>query len=153
MADSDSRSGARYNTKAIIDYVNRVHAGHDAALAQAFAVPQHMPAIQVGPSEGRLLYLLAKLVSATKIVEVGTLAGYSAIHMARALPAGGHLWSIEYEASHAEDARANIAAAGLEDPVTGHVEAGRVVVPTHASYRTFTTGFIAPHKVYHHHHD
>src|SRR5712675_2122363 len=108
MADNDSRAGVRYATQPIIDYVNRVHAGHDSALAQAFAVPEFMPAIQVGPSEGRLIYLLAKLVGAKKIVEVGTLAGYSAIHLARALPADGHVWSIEFEASHAEVARANI---------------------------------------------
>jgi caffeoyl-CoA O-methyltransferase len=130
MADNDSRAGARYATEEILSYVNRTHASHDAGLAKAFAVPEGMPAIQVGPSEGRLLYLLMKMIGATKIVEVGTLAGYSAIHMARALPAGGQLWTIEYEPKHAEVARANIAAAGLADRITVLVGAGRDVLPT-----------------------
>jgi caffeoyl-CoA O-methyltransferase len=130
MADNDSRAGARYATEDILSYVNRTHAPHDAGLAQAFAVPEGMPAIQVGPSEGRFLYLLMKMIGATKIVEVGTLAGYSAIHLARALPAGGHLWTIEYAPKHAEVARANIAAAGLADRVTVLVGAGREVLPT-----------------------
>jgi caffeoyl-CoA O-methyltransferase len=130
MADKDSRAGARYATEDILSYVNRTHASHDAGLAQAFAVPEGMPAIQVGPSEGRFLYLLMKMIGATKVVEVGTLAGYSAIHMARALPADGRLWTIEYAPKHAEVARANIAAAGLADRVTVLVGAGREVLPT-----------------------
>ena len=130
MADNDSRAGARYATEDILSYVNRTHASHDAGLAQAFAVPEGMPAIQVGPSEGRFLYLLMKMIGAKKVVEVGTLAGYSAIHMARALPADGRLWTIEYAPKHAEVARGNIAAAGLADRVTVLVGAGREVLPT-----------------------
>lgn len=130
MADNDSRAGARYATEEILSYVNRTHASHDAALARAFAVPDGMPAIQVGPSEGRLLYLLMKMIGARKVVEVGTLAGYSAIQMARALPADGQLWTVEYEPKHAEVARGNIAAAGLASRVTVVVGAGRDVLPT-----------------------
>src|SRR4051812_32159712 len=106
MADNSSRAGERYAKPEILDLVAKIHVGSDAALMRAFAVPEGIPAIQVGPSEGRLLYLLLRLADARKVVEVGTLVGYSAIHMARALPAGGHLWSIEYEARHAEVARA-----------------------------------------------
>ena len=105
MADNDSRDGKRYATPELLDYVNRTHAAHDAGLARAFAVPEGIPAIQVGPSEGKLLELLLRLAGATKVVEVGTLVGYSAIHMARALPPGGTLWSIEFEPKHAEVAR------------------------------------------------
>jgi caffeoyl-CoA O-methyltransferase len=130
MADNDSRAGARYANEDILGYVNRVHASHDAGLAQAFAVPEGMPAIQVGPSEGRFLYMLLKMIGAKKVVEVGTLAGYSAIHMARALPTDGHLWTIEYEPKHAEVARKNIAAAGLSERITVLVGAGREVLPT-----------------------
>jgi predicted O-methyltransferase YrrM len=147
MADSDSRSGTRYDNQAILDYVNRVHAGHDAGLERAFQVPEFMPAIQVGPSEGRLLYLLMKLVGATKVVEVGTLAGYSAIHIARALPETGHLWSIEYEASHAEVARGNLETAGLADKVTVLVGAGIDVLPTLAKHGPFDAVFIDADKV------
>src|SRR5512141_1801538 len=118
MADNDSRAGTRYATPAILDYLSATHVKHDAGLARAFAVPEGIPAIQVGPSEGKLLELLLRLAGATKVVEVGTLIGYSAIHMARGLSAGGHLWSVEYEAKHAEVARANLAAAGVADRVS-----------------------------------
>jgi len=130
MADKDSREGKRYTTPAILDYVNRTHAGHDAALAAAFAVPEGIPAIQVGPSEGKLLELLLRLAGARRVVEVGTLVGYSAIHIARALPADGHVYSIEFEKKHAEVAQQNIERAGLADRVTVIVGAGVDVLPT-----------------------
>src|SRR3954465_1653913 len=107
MADKASRAGERYTKPEGLDYVNRVHVPHDAGLARAFAVPDGIPAIQVGPSDGKLIALLLRLARATKVVEGGTLVGYSAIHMARALGPGGHLWSIEFEPRHAEVARAN----------------------------------------------
>jgi caffeoyl-CoA O-methyltransferase len=115
MADPASRSGRSYSDAAIVDYVQRVHAGHDSGLQRAFDAPatQGLPAIQLGPSEGRLLELLVKLVGARRIVEVGTLAGYSALRMARAMPAGGRLWTLESEPAHAAVARDNIERAGL----------------------------------------
>jgi caffeoyl-CoA O-methyltransferase len=146
MADKDSRTGARYTNEQILTYVGDVHARHDAALAQAFAVPEGIPQIMVGPSEGRLLYLLMKLVGAKKIVEVGTLVGYSAIHMARALPAGGKLWSVEYAEKHAEVARGNLAAAGLADKATVVVGAGRDVLPTLTGNGPFDAVFIDADK-------
>jgi len=147
MADDDSRAGTRYTTPAILEYVNRVHAPHDAGLARAFAVPEGIPSIQVGPSDGKLIALLLRLAHATKVVEVGTLVGYSAILMARALGPGGHLWSIEFEPSHAEVARANIAAAGLADRVTVLVGAGRDVLPTLSGHAPFDAVFIDADKV------
>jgi caffeoyl-CoA O-methyltransferase len=119
MADKDSRSGQRYNAPEISAFVDRVHAGHDAALERAFAAPgkNAMPEIQVGASEGKLLTLLTRMVSAQKVVEIGTLAGYSALRIARALAPGGKLWSLELDPRHAEVARGNIAAAGLADRV------------------------------------
>jgi caffeoyl-CoA O-methyltransferase len=76
-----------------------------------------MPAIQVAPSEGKLLGMLIALAGARRVVEVGTLAGYSALRIARALPEDGKLWSIEYDPRHAAVARASIAAAGLSERV------------------------------------
>jgi caffeoyl-CoA O-methyltransferase len=146
MADKDSRDGKRYQTVEIIKYVNDTHAGHDNALAQAFAVPEGIPAIQVGPSEGKLLYLLLALAGAKKVVEVGTLVGYSAIHMARALPADGHLYSIEYDAAHAKVARKNIERAGLADRITVHVGAGVDVLPTLEQHGPFDAVFIDADK-------
>jgi caffeoyl-CoA O-methyltransferase len=115
MADQDSRSGARYATPEILAFVERTHAAHDASLARAFAAPeQHgMPAIQVGISEGKLLTLLTRLAGARKVVEVGTLAGYSALRIARALPTDGKLWTLELEPKHARIAQDNLEAAGL----------------------------------------
>jgi caffeoyl-CoA O-methyltransferase len=147
MADHTSLAGGRYAHPGILEYVNRVHVPHDAGLAQAFVVPDGIPAIQVGPSDGRLIALALQLIRATKVVEVGTLVGYSAIHMARALGAGGRLWSVEFEPRHAEVARANLAAAGLADRVTVLVGAGRDVLPTLTSQAPFDAVFIDADKV------
>ncbi len=147
MADNDSRAGARYATPQILDYTGRVHAAHDAALAQAFSVPDGIPAIQVGPSEGKLLELLLRLGRAKKVVEVGTLVGYSAIRMARALPADGHIWSIEFDPKHAEVARGNIAKAGFAGKIDVLVGAGRDVLPTLDKHGPFDAVFIDADKV------
>jgi caffeoyl-CoA O-methyltransferase len=147
MADAASRAGERNTPPAILDYVNRVHAPHDAGLARAYEVPEGIPAIQVGPSDGKLLALLLRLVRATKVVEIGTLVGYSAIHMARALAPGGHLWSVEFEPRHAEIARANLAAAGLSDRVSVLVGAGRDVLPRLEQHAPFDAVFIDADKV------
>jgi len=147
MADSSSRAGGRYAQPEILDYVNRVHAPHDAGLARAFAVPEGIPAIQVGPSDGKLIALLLRLIRATKVVEVGTLVGYSAIHLARALAPGGQLWSVEFEPRHAEIARANLAAAGVADRVSVLVGAGRDVLPALVPHAPFDVVFIDADKV------
>lgn len=76
-----------------------------------------LPAIDVAPNQGKLLHLLACIQGARSILEIGTLGGYSTIWLARALPADGRLITLEYDAKHAEVAKANIAHAGLEDVV------------------------------------
>lgn len=76
-----------------------------------------LPPIAVSPSQGKLLHLLAKMQGARQILEIGTLGGYSTIWMARALPEGGRLVTLEYEAKHLEVARANIERAGLAERV------------------------------------
>jgi predicted O-methyltransferase YrrM len=72
-----------------------------------------LPSIQVSPPQGKLLQLLARLVGARRILEFGTLGGYSAILMARALPADGRLTTLEAKADYAEVARRSIEAAGV----------------------------------------
>lgn len=120
MADPASRSGARYADTRLLEWVAGVHAAHDDALARAFGASESggLPAIQVGPSEGRLLELLVRMTGAEKVVEVGTLAGYSALWLARAMPETGRLWTLEADPRHAAVARANVEAASL----TGRVE-------------------------------
>jgi len=87
----------------------------DAALAANGAAG--LPSIDVSPSQGKFLQLLAQLRGARRILEIGTLGGYSTICMARALPEGGRLVTLEVDAKHAEVARANISRAGLPDVV------------------------------------
>jgi len=76
-----------------------------------------LPPIAVTPNLGKLLYLLAKIQGARKILEIGTLAGYSTIWLARALPPGGRLITLEADPKHAEISRNNIAKAGLSQTV------------------------------------
>jgi caffeoyl-CoA O-methyltransferase len=146
MADQDSRAGKTYTTPEIVDYCDRTHVPHDAGLARAFAVPDGIPTIQVGPSDGKLLYLLLKMIDAKKVVELGTLVGYSAIVMARALGEGGKLWSIEAEPNHAQIARANIAAAGFADRVTVLTGTGKQTLPTLVDQGPFDAVFIDADK-------
>ena len=72
-----------------------------------------LPSINVSPNHGKLLYMLALMVGARRVLEIGTLGGYSAIWMARALPEGGRLVTLEADPKHAALARRNIDAAGV----------------------------------------
>ncbi|OAT82596.1 methyltransferase [Bacillus sp. MKU004] len=76
-----------------------------------------MPSIDVSPSQGKMLHMLVKMKGAKRILEIGTLGGYSSIWMARALPENGSLITLEYSEKHAEVARGNIRKAGLENKV------------------------------------
>ena len=87
----------------------------EAALQASAAAD--LPSINVAPNQGKLLQLLARLQGAHTILEIGTLGGYSTIWLARALPAGGRLITLEADPKHAEIARGNLANAGLADVV------------------------------------
>jgi predicted O-methyltransferase YrrM len=76
-----------------------------------------LPAINVSPAQGKLLYMLARIQGARTILELGTLGGYSTIWLARALPPEGHLLSLEIDPKRAEIASANVARAGLTSAV------------------------------------
>jgi predicted O-methyltransferase YrrM len=95
----------------------------DAAL-QAIA-DAGLPEISVSPAQGKLLNLLALGQGARRILEIGTLGGYSAIWLARALPSGGRLITLEADPRHAEVARANLVSAGLGD--VSEVRVGRAL--------------------------
>ena len=84
----------------------------DAALAASDAAG--LPAIAVSPPQGKLLQLLARSVGAKRVLEIGTLAGYSTLWLARALPADGRVVTLELDPKHAQVARANFARAGLD---------------------------------------
>ncbi len=87
----------------------------DAALAASAAAG--LPAIQVAPNQGKLLHLLARVLGARRILEIGTLGGYSTIWLARALPPDGRLITLELDAKHAEVARANFVRAKVDGQI------------------------------------
>lgn len=148
MADTDSRAGLSYATREILDWLAGVHAPHDAALARAFDAPaaHGMPAIQLGASEAKAVALLLRLAGARKVVEVGTLAGYSALAMARAVPDDGRVWTIEFDPKHVRVARENLAAAGLASKVTVLEGAGLDVLPTLEASGPFDAVFVDADK-------
>ncbi|MBA3959281.1 MAG: O-methyltransferase [Chloroflexi bacterium] len=104
---------------AVDSYISDLLVRPDEALEAALEGSEAagLPAIQVAANQGKLLHLLARLQGARSILEVGTLGGYSTIWLARALPPGGRLITLELEPRHAEVARANIARAGLAERV------------------------------------
>jgi predicted O-methyltransferase YrrM len=104
---------------AVDDYFNErlVPADPELEAALRHSATAGLPSISVSRSQGKMLFLLARILGARAILEIGTLGGYSTIWLARALPAGGRLITLELEAKHAEVARANIEHAGLADVV------------------------------------
>ncbi|MBA3880713.1 MAG: methyltransferase [Sphingobium sp.] len=101
------------------DYIGGKLLGDDAALTAALVANASagLPPIDVSAAQGKMLHLLARTAGARRILEIGTLGGYSTIWLARALPDGGQVVTLEIEPHHAEVARANIAHAGLAERV------------------------------------
>ena len=108
-------------------YFNHHLLEKDPILEAALEANAHaeLPAIDVSPSQGKLLYMLAQMQSAERILEIGTLGGYSTIWLARALPPEGKVVTLELESKHAEVAAANIERAGLSEQV--EIVQGRAV--------------------------
>ncbi|MGH2515368.1 MAG: O-methyltransferase, partial [Ktedonobacterales bacterium] len=118
QADEVRRLRENAATRADIDtHLTRLFAPEDDALRGAIEslAANGMPAIQISPLQGRTLQVLAAACGARKILEIGALSGYSGIWLARALPAGGRLISLEISEKHATVARASLERAGLSD--------------------------------------
>ena len=111
--------GTRRLLAEIDGYVEELFAPQDEALEAALQESRDagLPEIQVSPNEGKLLQLLAEMVGARRILEIGTLGGYSAILFGRTLPEDGSLISLEIEERHAQVARKNVERAGLAEKV------------------------------------
>ncbi len=120
---------------AVDKYVAGLLAPHDDALQAALTASDEggLPKIQVSPTQGKLLQLLAKIQGARTILEFGTLGGYSTIWLGRALPEDGKLITLESDPQYAEIARANIARAGLGEVVEMRVGPALETLPQLAS--------------------
>jgi predicted O-methyltransferase YrrM len=110
---------AENNWAKVDDFISGLFVHPDPVLDAALKASEKagLPAIEVSPPAGKLLMLLARMVGARRILEIGTLGGYSTIWLARALPADGKLISLEASQKHADVARKNIDRAGLADRV------------------------------------
>lgn len=117
--------------EAVDKYICNLVAPEDAALTATIESIEknNIPQISISASQGKFLQVLAKLCNAKTILEVGTLAGYSTIWMARALPKDGRLISLEYEQLHADVSRENIKRAGLDEIVEIRVGKGLDLLP------------------------
>ncbi len=139
---------AGYQSKPLVDFVSGLIGREDDVLRaiREDTPKQGLPPISVGPDEGRLLHFLASACGARRIVEVGTLAGYSACWLARALPADGALHTVEYDPRHAAVARANFVRVGLSAKITVHEGPGAKVLPTLEKLGPFDLCFIDADK-------
>ena len=111
----------------IVDKLVQEDASLEAALAANAAVG--LPAMDVSAAQGKFLNLMVRITGAKRVLELGTLCGYSTIWMAKALPADGQLVTLEYDPGHATVARQNIDNAGVGDKVTIHVGAAVETLP------------------------
>jgi len=116
----------------------------EAALQRAAAAG--LRSIQVPPELGRLLGILVRATGARRVLEIGTLGGYSAIHLARALSADGRLISLELDERHAQVARENLSHAGLADRAEVRVGAALDLLPALTADAPFDLAFIDADK-------
>ena len=148
MADPNSRAGTTYWTPEIEAYLRELNASETPAMKDAIAAGEAagMPKIQVSPTDGRIIEVLLRMVGARKVVELGTLFGYSALWILKALPPDGHLWTVEYSAKHREVAQGVLERAGLADRVTLLLGAGLDVLPTIEREGPFDAVFVDADK-------
>jgi len=116
---------------AVDEWVTDLFGLADPVLEETLAAGEAsgMPDIQISPTQGKLLELLARATRARTVLEIGTLAGYSTIWLARGLPADGRVVTLEYEPRHAQVARANLERAGFADRVEVVVGAALDTLP------------------------
>jgi predicted O-methyltransferase YrrM len=130
------------------DYITGRLVPADPALdgAQEASRAAGLPPISVSAAQGKFLHLLARIQGARRILEIGTLGGYSTIWLGRALPPGGRLVTLEFDPRHADVARASVARAGLADAVDIRVGRAIETLPTLADGTPFDLVFIDADK-------
>src|SRR3954467_2181858 len=116
---------------AVEQYFSKSLLLNDSVLESALEVSEKagLPAISVSPTQGKFLQMLAQILGAQTILEIGTLGGYSTIWMARGLTAGGRILTLELDPNHAAVAQRNLAAAGLQDVVEVRVGNALEILP------------------------
>jgi predicted O-methyltransferase YrrM len=134
---------------AVDQFIGETILDEDEALRGAVEAAESagLPSIQVSPPQGKLLQLLVRLLGAEKILEFGTLGGYSSILMARALPEGGRLITLEAKPEYAEVARRSIERAGVADKVEVRVGPALEALPGLEEASPFDLVFIDADKV------
>ena len=137
------------NFSAVDQFIGETVVAEDEALRGAVEAAEAaaLPSIQVSPPQGKLLQLLVRLVGAKRVLEFGTLGGYSAILMARAMPEGGRLITLEAKAEYAEVARQSIERAGVGDRVEVRVGPALEALPGLEKEGPFDLVFIDADKV------
>jgi caffeoyl-CoA O-methyltransferase len=151
MSDENELEALRQQlaTRTLIDEsLTALFAPEDDALRAAREAPSehNMPSIEISPLQGRLLQILALACGAQKILEIGALAGYSGIWLARSLPPDGQLISLEINPEHADVARASLKRAGVDDRAEVRVGPGEQLLPTLTSEAPFDLVFIDADK-------
>ncbi|MDJ1113381.1 O-methyltransferase [Microbacterium dauci] len=139
-------SADRWN--AVDSYLTETLVAEDEALRASVAslAEEGLPEIEVAPLNGKLLHLLARMSGAKRVLEVGTLGAYSTIWLARALPEGGRVVTIEAEPHNAEVARRNLDRSGIGDRVDIRIGRGADVLPTLTDEEPFDFVFIDADK-------
>jgi predicted O-methyltransferase YrrM len=135
-------------TEQLYDYIVDTFAREDALLHKlpAEAKAQGIPLINISPEQGKLMQLLMRANNTQRAIEVGSLFGYSAIWIARALPAGGKLYTLELNPKHARVTRENVARAGLSDKVEVIEGDARKTLPALAQHAPFDFAFVDAEK-------
>ncbi|MDA8291360.1 MAG: O-methyltransferase [Actinomycetota bacterium] len=125
QGDGEARGAPQELWSRVDDYLSDLLAPSDEVLDAALGASETagLPAINVARNQGRMLQVLVAATGARRILEIGTLGGYSTIHLARALPPGGRVVTLERSPRHAEVARENLARAGLAEVVEVRVGA------------------------------
>ncbi|MEC5343191.1 O-methyltransferase [Brenneria populi] len=147
MRTPDYPSEGHKQWAAVDEYFSNLLVAQDESLTNALinnkenSLPEH----DVSPTQGKLLYLYAKMIKASRILEIGTLGGYSTIWMAKALPNTGKIVTIEANKKHATIAKQNIVNAGIDDKVELHVGPAIDILP--ALKESFDLIFIDADKV------
>ena len=130
-------------------YLEDLFIGEDPLLNQVLANSEaaQIPAIQVSPLQGKFLMLMVQITGAKRVLEIGTLTGYSSLWLARALPADGQLITLEFQAKHAALAQQHFDLADLSDRITCHQGPALDTLPSLEGDPPFDLVFIDADKV------